>query len=98
METQYLIAAQDFCIIHHIELSFIWSLEEAGLLQLVDLDEQKFIEHHQLGQLEKIIRLTRDLDINIAGVEVIINLLQRMEEMQNELNTVRNKLSFYEEK
>jgi len=98
METQNLIAAHEFCTLHHIEFSFIGSLEDAGLLKLVERDEQKYIQHQQLSQLEKIIRLTHELDINLEGVEAIINLLQRIDRMQTELNRLRNKLSFYEER
>lgn len=97
METENLIAAHEFCTLHHIEISFIGSLQEAGLLQLVEHEEQKYIQHQQLSQLEKIIRLTHELDINIEGVEAIINLLERIDNMQAEMNRLRNKLRFYED-
>lgn len=38
-----------------------------------------------LDRLEVILSLTRDLGVNLAGVEVIMNMRQRMEEMQREL-------------
>ena len=38
-----------------------------------------------LEQLELILSLTRDLGVNLAGVEVILNMRQRMEEMQEEM-------------
>ncbi|MEJ6980281.1 chaperone modulator CbpM [Pedobacter sp. P351] len=97
MTTGDLIAANDFCEFHHIEYSFIGSLEEAGLVQLVAHENQKFIEKAQLAQLEKIIRLSQDLDINIAGIEVIIYLLSRLEHMEEEISSLKNKVSFYQE-
>jgi MerR family transcriptional regulator/heat shock protein HspR len=38
-----------------------------------------------LERLEVILNLTRDLGINLAGVEVVLNMRRRMEEMQKEL-------------
>lgn len=95
MGTENLIAAIDFCTIHRIEYSFIGSLEEAGLVSLVDQDEQKYIPHDELGHLEKIIHLHTDLDVNIAGIEVVFNMLQRIEEMQQEIIALKNKINFY---
>lgn len=95
MATENLIAATDFCTYHHIEYAFIGSLEDAGLVELVMLNEEKFIEMNQLPQLERIIRLSQDLDINIAGIDVIIYLLKRMEHMQEEISALRNKIGVY---
>lgn len=38
-----------------------------------------------LERLELILSLTRDLGVNLAGVEVILNMRSRMEEMQREM-------------
>ena len=39
-----------------------------------------------LERLELILNLTRDLGVNLAGVEVVLNMRLRMEEMQRELH------------
>ncbi len=38
-----------------------------------------------LERLEVILNLTRDLGVNLAGVEIILNMRARMEEMQQEI-------------
>ena len=38
-----------------------------------------------LERLELILNLTRDLGVNLAGVEIILNMRAKMEEMQNEV-------------
>jgi MerR family transcriptional regulator/heat shock protein HspR len=38
-----------------------------------------------IERLEVILNLTRDLGVNLAGVEVILNMRQRLEEMQSEM-------------
>ena len=39
-----------------------------------------------LKQLEVILNLTRDLGVNLAGVEIILNMRRKMEQMQADLN------------
>lgn len=39
-----------------------------------------------LERLELILSLTRDLGVNLAGVEVILNMRERMAEMQTEMS------------
>src|SRR5258706_16083101 len=38
-----------------------------------------------LERLELILSLTRDLGVNLAGVEVVLNMRRRMEDMQREM-------------
>lgn len=38
-----------------------------------------------LERLETVLNLTRDLGVNLAGVEVILNMRKRMDEMQKEM-------------
>ena len=38
-----------------------------------------------LERLEVILSLTRDLGVNLAGVEIILNMREKMEEMQHQI-------------
>ena len=38
-----------------------------------------------LEQLELILKLTRDLGVNLAGIEIILNMRKRMKEMEKEM-------------
>lgn len=38
-----------------------------------------------LEQLELVLKLTRDLGVNLAGVEIILNMRKRMAEMEKEM-------------
>jgi MerR family transcriptional regulator/heat shock protein HspR len=40
-----------------------------------------------LKQLELILNLIRDLGVNLAGVEVILNMKKKMEQMEEEVNS-----------
>lgn len=96
MQTENLIAVNDFCISQDIEISFISSLQQSGLIEIVTVQETQFIEINQLQQLEKYIRFYYELDINIEGIETICHLLQRINTMQDEITALKNKLSLYE--
>lgn len=85
MEKDELILAEDFCIYHNIEYSFISSLEDSGLISVTSVEQSTYIPAEELQKLEKFVRLHYDLDINIAGIETINYLLERIEEMQREI-------------
>ncbi|MFA6768189.1 MAG: chaperone modulator CbpM [Parabacteroides sp.] len=96
MQTERLIAVKDFCINHNIEILFISSLQQSGLLDITTVEQTAFIHADQLRHLEKITRLYFEPDINLEGIETITHLLQRLNTMQDEIKVLRNRLRFYE--
>jgi len=96
MQTEYLISVDEFCANHNIEISFISSLEQTGLIEITTIKKTGFINAEQLQQLEKFIRLYYDLEINLEGIETITHLLQRMNSMHDEILMLRNRLRLYE--
>jgi chaperone modulatory protein CbpM len=96
MLTEEMIPAENFCIHHNIELAFIYSLKNSGLLEIVSIEEKIFVPTSQLPHLEKMVRLYQEMDINLEGIETITYLLQRMNEMQQKIVQLSNRLSQYE--
>lgn len=96
MQTEYLIAVDEFCANNNIEISFISSLQQTGLIEITTIKETGFIDAGQLQQLEKFIRLYYELDINLEGIETITHLLQRIKSLQDEIITLKNRLRLYE--
>lgn len=97
MQKEHLIPADKLCIHQHIELSFIHSLKEYGLIEIVTMEEEEFIPEEQLEALEKFARLHYDLDINLEGIDAIIHLLQKVNGMQEEITSLQNRLRRYGE-
>jgi hypothetical protein len=95
-QTGYTVAVDEFCAIHNVEVSFISSLQENGLIEITSIRENGFIEASQLQQLEKILRFYYELGINIEGVATIMNLLQRITFLQDEIISLNNRLRLYE--
>ncbi|MEE2609812.1 MAG: helix-turn-helix transcriptional regulator [Acidobacteriota bacterium] len=61
--------------------------EREGLLKPSRTDgNTRLYGEEDLKQLETILALTRDLGVNMAGVEIILNMREKIEKMQEEVN------------
>ena len=61
--------------------------EREGLLKPSRTEgNTRLYAQEDLEQLETILTLTRDLGVNLAGVEIILNMRQKMDRMQREVN------------
>jgi hypothetical protein len=87
-----LVSTSDICTYHEVEYTFISSLSEAGLVELKVVNHTTYIPESELQKLERMIRLHNDLEINIAGIEAITHLLERVEQMQEEMRRLRNRV------
>ncbi|MFT7233134.1 MAG: hypothetical protein ACI8TA_002357 [Cyclobacteriaceae bacterium] len=95
MNEDNFIALTEICIHHHIEYSFIHSLQETGLIQVIIIKEAYFIKPDQLQLLEKYIDFHYSLDINMEGIETISHLLGQINTLHEEVKTLKNNLQFY---
>jgi chaperone modulatory protein CbpM len=66
------------------------------LIELVTISEQPCIPEESLHDLEKMLRLHRELDINFEGIDTIFHLLRKVEDLQAELSKVKGRLGLYE--
>ena len=92
-----MISLNEFCTSHQLEISFIRSLEEHGLIETIVIEETVCVPGNELSKLEQIVRLYRELNINPEGIDAVNILLKRIENMQNEITELRNKLDFFRE-
>ncbi len=96
MQTENLITVEECCINYNIEISFIYSLQQTGLVEITRIEEIEFIDVQQLQQLEKFMRFYYELGINLEGIETINHLLERINNMQDEIIRLKNRLRLYE--
>ncbi len=52
----------------------------------------RLYSEEDVEKLEMILRLTRELGVNLAGVEVILSMREKMEQMQREMEETINQL------
>ena len=73
------------------------AMEEEGLITMAALQDGKELPSDQLDRLEMILRLQRDLGINLAGIDVILDMRSKMIQMRKEvddiLDFIRRKVS-----
>ncbi|WP_378182767.1 chaperone modulator CbpM [Aquimarina sp. SS2-1] len=96
MAEEHLIPVIEFCESHEIEHSFLHSLQEFGLIEIITFQQTSFIYLEELPRLEQILLFHKELEINLEGVEVIIRLLEKVHKIQNEMNMLKNRLNMYE--
>jgi len=96
MEIINLIAIDTFCNSHEIEVSIIHDINQSGLIELVLVENNYFIKIEHLSDLEKIIRLYRELNVNTEGISAIFHLLNKINFLQEENIFLKNRLGVYE--
>lgn len=68
--------------------------EREGLLRPSRSDgNTRLYTDEDLERLEIILSLTRDLGVNLAGVEIILNMREKMEEMQRQMESFVRELN-----
>jgi hypothetical protein len=97
METNELVLIEQLCLHHQIEVTFIEALQEFGLIEVVVVEDQKYLPYEQLKALEKWMRLHYELEINLEGIDAIAVLLEKVDLLQRELSELKNKLNVYSE-
>ncbi|MBJ6367490.1 chaperone modulator CbpM [Snuella sedimenti] len=97
MDTQNLISIQQFCTHYNVPKTFINALKDYDLIEIIIIKEEHYIHLTQINEVEKMMRLHYDLDINFAGIDAIYNLLKQVDALKQEINTLHNKLRFYED-
>ena len=96
MNLEELIATDEICVLYHVEHAFINHLNESGLIEVISVEQKKYIHCDRISEFEKLRRLHYDLKINIEGIETIQHLLHKVKELQKENIKLRNRLNLFE--
>lgn len=80
----------EVCEHFHIPRDLLAEIIDQGLLanQTTDLDKI-MLDQQALHRLEIAFRLHRDLDLNLPGVALALELLEQMDKMRDELEILR---------
>ena len=97
MNLKNLIPIPQLCSHYELEMSFFVNLNEIGLLQITTVETTSYIDLDSIQKIEKIIHLHQDLEVNIEGIDVVFNLLQKMDSLQNEVTALKNRLRLHED-
>ena len=96
MNLENLIPIPQLCSHYELDMSFFVNLSEIGLLQITTVETTSYIDLDSIQKIEKMIHLHQDLEVNIEGIDVVFNLLQKMDSLQNEVTALKNRLRLHE--
>lgn len=96
MSTENFIPVTLLCTHYQVEMSFISSLHEIGLIEIHRIEKSDCVPLDNIQEIEKMIRMHHELAVNTEGIDVVFNLLQKIEDLQSELLTVKTRLRLYE--
>ncbi len=67
--------------------------EKEGLIEPSRTDgKMRLYSQRDMDKIKTILKLTRDLGVNLAGVDIILRLKERMDELDNINDNLRNNL------
>jgi hypothetical protein len=96
MKTLEFIPIDELCVHYEIETTFFKQLKDYGLIEITTVESTHCISTSNINEVEKMIRMHKDLSINLEGIDTIFNLLKKIEGLQDELVKTKNRLSIYE--
>ncbi|TDI68438.1 MAG: MerR family transcriptional regulator [Bacteroidetes bacterium] len=96
MKTKEFIAVSQLCSHYKVKISFFNELSEVGLIDITTIEQTSYLHQDKINDVEKMIRIHHQLNVNTEGIDVVFNLLQKVDDLQNELTTARNRLRLYE--
>lgn len=96
MNIEKLIPIPVLCTHYELEPSFFKNLSEMGLIEIKTVEATQYINSNAMYEIEKMVHMYQELDVNIQGIDVVFNLLQKIEALQTELTSIKNRLRLYE--
>src|SRR5262245_66578850 len=77
----------------HVHPQTLRFYERAGFVKPVRTrGDTRLYSHQDIARLRLILHLTRDMGVNLAGVEIILRMQQQLELLQDELDHLRQQI------
>jgi hypothetical protein len=96
MNVENFIPLNQLCTHYQVQFSFFSSLSEHGLIEIISIEQEPYIHEDKINDLEKMIRIHLELNVNIEGLDVVFNLLGKIDDLQSEIVGLKNRLRLYE--
>jgi hypothetical protein len=97
MRTENFVPLDQLCSCYKVEMDFFGNLGSIGLIEIVTIEQDQYVHDDQLTNIEKMVRMHRELEVNIEGIDIAFNLLQKIDDLQAELIALKNRLRLYED-
>ena len=96
MENKDLIPITELSRVYQLDLVFFETLFEFDIIEFTIYQEVKLVPLAAIPKLEQIIRIHQELDVNIEGVDIIFNLMTKINQLESEIQHLKNRLNLYE--
>lgn len=96
MAKKEFIPISQLCDHYMVEVSFFKKLHDVGLVEITRFEKTECLHEDNLDNFERIMRIHRDLHVNVEGIDVVMNLLEKVEQLNRELYLVKSRLGLYE--
>ncbi len=97
MEANNLILIEHYCLQSEVNLAFVETLHNQGLIEIIEVENAKYVTSDQVKQIEQIAFLHLELNINLEGIEAIRHLVNQIHDLQQELALTKSKLKLFED-
>ncbi len=82
----------------HMHAQTIRLYERLGLVTPQRRNKNRLYSETDVERLRRIRRLTQEMGVNLAGVQVILDLLERLEQLQVERDSLHQRSQFIEDR
>ncbi len=96
MENENLILVSYYCQQTRTSMEFIESLQEYGFIQVRLIEERSYVHPQDIVEIERVNRLQEELGINLAGIDALNHMLSKVNHLEKELKTLKERLRIYE--
>lgn len=96
MQTENFILISHYCAHTQTSMDYIFTLAEYGFIEVKQMEDNIYLEPHTIVEIERIGRLQDQLGINLEGIDALYHMMQRVEELENQLRHVKERLKIYE--
>lgn len=97
MSEEKFIRVTQLCQQYQVETTWFSELNDLGIIEIQTIEDAHYIQEEHLGLVERVVRLQKELHINLEGIDTVLNLLDKIEDLQMELTAVKNRLRLYED-
>ncbi|MCF8464719.1 MAG: chaperone modulator CbpM [Flavobacteriales bacterium] len=97
MKTEKLILIEQLCVHYEVEPAFFSNLQETGLIEICVVEEASYLHQDAVNDVERMVRIHHDLHVNPEGIDVVFNLLKKIDNLNAEVLELKNRLKRYED-
>ena len=91
------IAIEEFCSHHGVEVVLVREFADFGLVQLHKTENQEFVPMEEVSRLERMLRLSQELGVNLEGIEVILQMREEIKQLRREAAQLRYRIGQLEQ-